>query len=116
MPKYEVWMRISQGRLYGFRKTGSGKGGAAAKDLVSKGLLAPNPLKRFAYNQVAAHEWFSGVDWAAVRAQRMKPPFVPTLGRPGDTSCFPRFEKWEETDDKVDRSMTDREKSYYMVL
>ena len=61
---------------------------ADAVDLISK-LLAIEPTDRLGAkgaDEVKAHPWFAGVDWANLR--NTTSPFVPKLGKSEDTFYF----------------------------
>ncbi|KAI5089271.1 serine/threonine-protein kinase N2 isoform X1 [Silurus meridionalis] len=56
-------------------------------------LLQKTPEKRLGAgeqdaNEVKSHRFFQGVDWAALLAKRVKPPFLPSIKAPGDVSNF----------------------------
>ncbi|KAM9440883.1 serine/threonine-protein kinase N2 isoform 1-T1 [Clarias gariepinus] len=56
-------------------------------------LLQKNPEKRLGAgeqdaNEVKRHRFFQGVDWEALLAKRVKPPFMPSIKAPGDVSNF----------------------------
>ncbi|RXN10367.1 serine threonine- kinase N2-like isoform X1 [Labeo rohita] len=56
-------------------------------------LLQKNPEKRLGAgeqdaNEVKRHRFFQGIDWEALLAKRVKPPFVPSIKAPGDVSNF----------------------------
>ncbi|MCI4394377.1 hypothetical protein PGIGA_G00168010 [Pangasianodon gigas] len=56
-------------------------------------LLQKNPEKRLGAgeqdaNEVKRHRFFQGVDWEALLAKRVKPPFLPSIKAPGDVSNF----------------------------
>ncbi|XP_072521432.1 serine/threonine-protein kinase N2 isoform X2 [Salminus brasiliensis] len=56
-------------------------------------LLQKNPEKRLGAgeqdaNEVKRHRFFQGVDWEALLAKRVKPPFLPTIKAAGDVSNF----------------------------
>uniref|UniRef100_A0AAR2ILY3 protein kinase C n=1 Tax=Pygocentrus nattereri TaxID=42514 RepID=A0AAR2ILY3_PYGNA len=56
-------------------------------------LLQKNPEKRLGAgehdaNEVKRHWFFKGVDWEALLAKRVKPPFLPTIKTDADVSNF----------------------------
>lgn len=62
----------------------------AASGLLSL-LLQPQPDKRPTISQIKTHTWFADVDWAAMERKQVKPPFLPRLKSPDDTSYFTQF-------------------------
>lgn len=48
---------------------------------------------------VKAHRWFSKLDWAALEACAVEPPFVPEVRSDGDTAHFP--EDYPDSDDEA---------------
>lgn len=59
-------------------------------DLISQ-LLRLDPTKRLGHNgadEIKAHPWFAGLDWAAVAAKANPAPYVPTLKDAFDTTLF----------------------------
>lgn len=59
----------------------------AASSLIS-GLLHVVPHKRLSALQVKQHAWFEGLSWNAVVQQKLKPPIIPHLSNPADTTYF----------------------------
>lgn len=62
------------------------------KDLISK-FLVKNPAHRYGVikggeAKIKAHPWFVGFDWEALENRTLKPPYVPDLKGPEDTSMF----------------------------
>lgn len=60
--------------------------------LIQK-LLQKNPEKRLGAgeqdaNEVKRHRFFQGIDWEALLAKRVKPPFLPSIKAPADVSNF----------------------------
>uniref|UniRef100_A0A673HAR4 protein kinase C n=1 Tax=Sinocyclocheilus rhinocerous TaxID=307959 RepID=A0A673HAR4_9TELE len=56
-------------------------------------LLQKNPEKRLGAgeqdaNEVKRHRFFQGIDWEALLAKRVKPPFLPSIKAPADVSNF----------------------------
>mmetsp|Transcript_29052 Transcript_29052/g.92734 ORF Transcript_29052/g.92734 Transcript_29052/m.92734 type:complete len:323 (-) Transcript_29052:48-1016(-) len=70
---------------------------SAARDLIRK-LLHPSLDKRLGvkggFEEVMRHRWFAKVDFAALEARQVKPPFVPEVSGDGDTH---NFDKYPET-------------------
>jgi serine/threonine protein kinase len=70
----------------------------SAKDLISN-LLQTDLTKRFGnlrggVDDIKQHKWFAGVDWEALKALRVDPPFVPNVsGNPGDDSQFQKYDE-----------------------
>lgn len=67
-----------------------------SRDLISSLLTADRSRRlgnlRGGADDVKRHPWFSGVDWKALQEGRIRPPIIPYLGRPGDTSNFSKYE------------------------
>jgi serine/threonine protein kinase len=64
----------------------------APRDLISR-LLVANPSKRLGAGrrgaeEVTTHAFFRGISLAALEARELKPPYIPTLAHPEDTSNF----------------------------
>ncbi|ROI27802.1 Serine/threonine-protein kinase N2 [Anabarilius grahami] len=60
---------------------------------VVQKLLQKNPEKRLGAgdqdaNEVKKHRFFQGMDWEALLAKRVKPPFLPSIKAPADVSNF----------------------------
>lgn len=56
-------------------------------------LLQKDPERRLGAgeqdaNEVKRHRFFQGIDWEALLAKRVKPPFLPAIKSPGDVSNF----------------------------
>ncbi|XP_056601519.1 serine/threonine-protein kinase N2 isoform X1 [Triplophysa dalaica] len=56
-------------------------------------LLQKNPERRIGAgeqdaNEVKRHRFFQGIEWEALLAKRVKPPFLPAIKSPGDVSNF----------------------------
>ncbi|XP_051521356.1 serine/threonine-protein kinase N2-like isoform X1 [Myxocyprinus asiaticus] len=56
-------------------------------------LLQKNPERRLGAgekdaNEVKSHRFFQGIDWEALLAKRVKPPFLPSIKAPADVSNF----------------------------
>mmetsp|Transcript_217 Transcript_217/g.319 ORF Transcript_217/g.319 Transcript_217/m.319 type:complete len:113 (-) Transcript_217:281-619(-) len=63
-----------------------------AKSLV-KHLLVADVTKRYGClrngaNDIKNHRWFKNLDWFKLGQKRLPVPFIPQIGRPGDTSNF----------------------------
>uniref|UniRef100_A0A671QZY1 protein kinase C n=1 Tax=Sinocyclocheilus anshuiensis TaxID=1608454 RepID=A0A671QZY1_9TELE len=61
--------------------------------LSPESLLQKNPEKRLGAgeqdaNEVKRHRFFQGIDWEALLAKRVKPPFLPSIKAPADVSNF----------------------------
>lgn len=44
------------------------------------------------FREITSHRWWQGFDWEGIYQRRMKPPIVPNLQGPTDTSNFDKFE------------------------
>ena len=70
-----------------------------------EGLLEPRAAQRLGgqggaspvegTREVKAHGWFGGVDWRALEAKEVPPPFVPTLTADDDAGNFQEYAKDE---------------------
>jgi serine/threonine protein kinase len=65
------------------------------KDLLG-GLLRVDPSSRLGCTaigaeEIKAHAWFRGIDWAKAYAHRYQPPLLPMTEGPGDASNFPDY-------------------------
>jgi len=65
-------------------------------DLI-RGLMTINPAKRLgmstkAIGEIKSHAWFDGFDWAALKAQRIRAPYIPNVKRPDDASHFDQID------------------------
>ncbi|XP_015229087.1 PREDICTED: serine/threonine-protein kinase N2-like isoform X1 [Cyprinodon variegatus] len=65
---------------------------ADAVSIMQK-LLKKNPLKRLGAgerdaNEVKGDKFFETIDWEALMAKKLKPPFVPSIKEPTDVSNF----------------------------
>eukprot|EP00124_Ichthyophonus_hoferi_P003814 Ihof_evm1s358 gene=Ihof_evmTU1s358 len=63
-----------------------------AKDLVEK-LLTEDRTKRLGNltrgsKDIAAHKWFTGIDWEKALHRGLKPPIIPLITHPTDTQNF----------------------------
>ena len=45
--------------------------------------------------EVRSHLWFSGADWSAVLARKLRPPILPSCNGEGDTTNFQKFSEVE---------------------
>ncbi|CAF1257574.1 unnamed protein product [Adineta steineri] len=76
-----------------------------------KKLLIQNPEKRLGSGKHGSREVkdqpvFSIIKWDDVYARKLKPPIVPTLEHPGDTSCFDQYkEDWRSAAFASDREL-----------
>jgi len=52
------------------------------------GLLDKDASTRFDREHIMRHEVFRSMDWAAISSGRLRPPYVPTVRAPDDTSNF----------------------------
>ncbi|PWZ03124.1 camp-dependent protein kinase catalytic subunit [Testicularia cyperi] len=68
---------------------------AVSRDLITSLLTADRSRRlgnlRGGAQDVKNHPWFHGVDWRALEQGRIRPPIVPYLGAPGDTSNFSKY-------------------------
>ena len=69
----------------------------SANDIISR-LLEENAAVRFGTvrrgaEDVKDHPWFSDIDWNRLESQELKPPFVPSLKSPLDTSMFDPYDE-----------------------
>lgn len=65
------------------------------KDLIKR-LLTPDRAKRFGClkngaEDIKKHKWYKGFDWTALGNRALKPPMVPSVKGPDDTSMFDRY-------------------------
>ena len=51
-------------------------------------LLVKSPEKRLGGENVKSHPFFDSIDWEALAAGEVDPPFVPKSGDPLDTTYF----------------------------
>ena len=75
---------------------------AGARSLIKR-LLVPDPRKRLGTppgregsEQVIHHRFFDALDWVALEAQTLPPPYVPPVDARNDTACFERFSEESE--------------------
>jgi len=66
-----------------------------AKSLV-KHLLVADVTKRYGClrngaNDIKNHRWFKNLDWFKLSQKKLPTPFIPQVGRPGDTSNFTEY-------------------------
>ena len=57
------------------------------EDFITK-LLVKSPDKRLVGEDVKSHPFFDPIDWEALSAGEIDPPFVPESGDPLDTKYF----------------------------
>jgi serine/threonine protein kinase len=60
---------------------------APAQGLI-RGLLARNPARRLRGDQIAAHAFFAGLDWAALERREIDPPVRPKIAGETDIRNF----------------------------
>eukprot|EP00928_Gymnodinium_smaydae_P047024 TRINITY_DN31364_c0_g1_i1.p1 TRINITY_DN31364_c0_g1~~TRINITY_DN31364_c0_g1_i1.p1 ORF type:complete len:365 (+),score=83.59 TRINITY_DN31364_c0_g1_i1:102-1196(+) len=87
---FGIYQKVLQGRLE-FPKHFDVK----AKDLIKR-LLTHDRAKRFGClkngaEDIKKHKWNKGLDWDQLLARQVKPPFVPDIKAPDDTSMFDRY-------------------------
>lgn len=76
-----------------------------------KKLLNPNPDKRLGAGRNGSKEvkeqpFFASIKWDDVFARKLKPPIVPTVQHPGDTSCFDQYkEDWRSAPFASDKEL-----------
>ncbi|KAI0216531.1 cGMP-dependent protein kinase 1 [Lamellibrachia satsuma] len=63
-----------------------------AQNLIRK-VCRENPCERLGYGRsgvkdIQKHKWFEGFNWDGLRKGTLKPPYVPTIKGPTDTSNF----------------------------
>ncbi|KAH0482635.1 MAG: hypothetical protein KVP17_004036 [Porospora cf. gigantea B] len=73
---------------------------SGARSLIKR-LLVPDPRRRLGTDilgseQVMQHRCFDVVDWVALEAQTLPPPYVPPIDARNDTACFERFSEESE--------------------
>jgi len=88
---HQVYRRILAERMLSPKQPMS----VEARNLITA-LLAPNPVMRLgagtqAMKEVKNHPWFEKVDWTALAQKRIKPPVVPVIDGPTDTTNFAAF-------------------------
>jgi len=44
------------------------------------------------FREITAHRWWQGFDWDGVKMRRIRPPIIPNLNGPTDTSNFDKFD------------------------
>ena len=69
----------------------------SGSDIISR-LLEENAAVRFGTvrrgaEDVKDHPWFGDIDWDRLESQELKPPFVPSLKSPLDTSMFDPYDE-----------------------
>ncbi|CAF2359025.1 unnamed protein product [Rotaria sp. Silwood2] len=76
-----------------------------------KKLLIQNPDKRLGAGRNGSREvkeqsFFASVKWDDVCARKLKPPIVPAVQHPGDTSCFDQYkEDWRSAPFASDKEL-----------
>lgn len=75
---------------------------ADCKDLISR-LLTQNPGQRIGSlkggsRDVRQHPFFAAIDWRALEAKQLAPPFVPKLSDAFDTSNYDTYPEDEQRD------------------
>ena len=78
-----------------------------AKSLV-KHLLVADVTKRYGClrngaNDIKNHRWFKNLDWFKLGQKRLPVPFIPQIGRPGDTSNFTEYPDSDSQPEEVGR-------------
>eukprot|EP00795_Rhopilema_esculentum_P016341 gene16341-7731_t len=81
------------------------------QDLISK-LLVPDRTARLGgakggAEEIKGHSWFSDVIWSDVFNRRVKPPILPKVAHPGDTSNFDDYSDDEWAEDAPEASKQD---------
>lgn len=80
---YAIYTRIMSGKLRLPRHFSS------AVSALLRRLLTPSPVERLsACEEIRECEWFSGLDWGAVREKRLVPPWLPKLDSMHDLRHF----------------------------
>ena len=70
------------------------------KDLVGK-LLEKQPERRLNEAGIQSHPFYQDINWTEVEERRLKPPFVPHLKSPSDSSNFNQFDIETQDEDEV---------------
>lgn len=78
-----------------------------AKSLV-KHLLVADVTKRYGClrngaNDIKNHRWFKPLDWFRLGQKQLPVPFIPQVGRPGDTSNFTEYPDSDTQPNEVPR-------------
>ncbi|KAJ1637387.1 kinase-like domain-containing protein [Pavlovales sp. CCMP2436] len=98
----QVYRNILGSNLPPFPPAAAADGGRpSAEEVAAHGaacrfvgaLLTHRPSQRLGNldggaDDVKAHEWFVGLDWKALEAGQIVPPWAPTLAGPADTRYF----------------------------
>lgn len=50
-------------------------------------------------SEIMEHPWFSGINWDALLAKQLAPPFKPQVGKKADTKYVPQMFKQQEVAD-----------------
>jgi serine/threonine protein kinase len=101
----EIPTRVLAGRINWPRTIDEG-----TKAFIKK-LLIQNPDKRLGAGRNGSREVkeqpiFSSTKWDDVYARKTKPPIVPTVKHPGDTSCFDQYqEDWRSAPFASDKEL-----------
>lgn len=80
------------------------------EDLVQGDLTRRIGCLKRGIDDIKDHVWFKPINWPAVYARRVEPPFVPNVNGPGDYSQFDKFEDVElnvSSSDKYDKEFAD---------
>ncbi len=76
-----------------------------------KKLLTQNPERRLGSGRHGSREvkeqpFFSSIKWDDVYTRKLKPPIVPDVKHPGDTSCFEQYkEDWRSAPFASDKEL-----------
>jgi serine/threonine protein kinase len=71
-----------------------------------KGFLTRNASDRLGSlaggeDDILAHRWFGSIDFDLLRSETIKPPFIPNIRNPLDSS---NFEDWSHLEDKLKKT------------
>jgi len=63
---------------------------------IMKRFCKDNPVERLGYQKdgildIKKHKWFQGFDWSGLLDRSLKPPILPTVQGPSDTTNFDQF-------------------------
>jgi len=61
-----------------------------------KHLLEPDVTLRYGelkegVNQIKNHRWFKTMDWHKLSQKKLPVPYLPQIGKPGDTTNFTQY-------------------------